>query len=80
MHERTVVYSGRQTLITSNSQATTQQLSQDEKPIYALGSQKGGHGLIGQGGTESSAWDAQDWIGCSDDSGNWDPQDEWGPN
>ena len=80
MHERTVVYSGRQVLITSNTQSTgvgIGQLSQDEKPIYAASSQRGAPGM-GQI-TESSAWEQQDWIG-SDNSGDWDPQDEWGPN
>ena len=41
MHERTVVYSGRQVLMTSNTQSTgvgVGQLSQDEKPIYAASS------------------------------------------
>ena len=41
MQERTVVYSGRQVLMTSNTQSTGVgygQLSQDEKPIYAASS------------------------------------------
>ena len=79
MHERTVVYSGRQILMTSNTQSTVNVQSQDEKPIYAGSSIRGTPGLMGHIGTESSAWGAQDWIG-SDNSGDWDPQDEWRPN
>ena len=62
--------------MSSNTQSTgvgVGQLSQDEKPMYALQSQTNGQN------TELSAWDQQDWIGL-DNSGDWNDQDDWGPS